>query len=345
MAEDEGLQPRELRQEGETMNLIEKLKRNAERVDAYIMKLLEGEPEILYEASRYLLEAGGKRLRPYLVLKSCELVGGDIEKALPFAAAVEMLHNFTLIHDDIMDRDELRRGVPTVHVKYGLPLALASGDLLFAKVYEAMTQVEGIPPERILNCIRRATRAAIHICEGQILDVSYPKLSEVSEEDYYRMVGGKTASLFEACAEIGAIVGGAPESEVELLRGYGYNAGVAFQLIDDILGITADEKTLGKPVGSDLREGKKTLIIIHALKNASEEERRIIESVLGVEDASPEAIRRAIETIERLGSIDYARREAERYVEEAKRRLRGFPECEARRDLEELVEFFISRTY
>jgi geranylgeranyl diphosphate synthase type I len=327
------------------MSLVEKLRRNAERIDTYIMGLLEGEPPILYEASRHLLKAGGKRLRPYLVVKSCEIVGGDIERAIPFAAAVEMLHNFTLIHDDIMDRDEKRRGVPTVHVKYGLPLALASGDLLFAKVYEAMTQVEGVPAQRVLRCVRRATMAAIHICEGQILDVSYPKLSGVSEEDYYRMVGGKTASLFEACAEIGALVGGAPEEEVELLKGYGYNAGIAFQLIDDILGITADEKTLGKPVGSDLREGKKTLIIIDALKRASKQERSIIEAVLGVEDAPPEEVHRAIETVRRLGSIEYARRKAERYVEEAKRRLRPFPDCEARRDLEELVDFFISRTF
>lgn len=326
-----------------------KLKRSASKVDRFIDELLRpGRPKVLYDAAGHIIKAGGKRLRPYLVLKSCELVGGDVEAAVPFAAALEILHNFTLIHDDIMDNDDLRRGVPTVHARWGLPIAIASGDLLFAKVYEVMTKhsAQGmLPCSSVRACIERVTDAAMAICEGQVLDTTFPRLSDVSEEDYFFMVGGKTAALFKACAEVGAIVGGGGPEEVDRLGGYAWNAGVAFQLVDDYLGATADERTLGKPVGSDLREGKKTLIIIHALNHASPEERKKIERVLGVEDASPSDLEAACELLRCLGSLDYTLERAKRYAEEAKKMLDSFPDLEAKRDLKELVDYFMERTY
>ncbi|MBS7620428.1 polyprenyl synthetase family protein, partial [Candidatus Bathyarchaeota archaeon] len=217
-------------------------------------------------AARHLLESGGKRIRPYILLKSCEIVGGDPNNAISFAAAVELLHNFSLIHDDIMDNDPLRRGVPTVHVKWGIPIAITSGDLLFAKTYESILKGKKISPlthDRFIECIERITTATISICEGQAMDLSFQS-SDVGEDDYLKMIDGKTASLFKACAEIGGIVGGGESTEVRILGEFAWNSGVAFQLIDDYLGLIGDEKTLGKPVGSDIREGKKTLIIIHA---------------------------------------------------------------------------------
>lgn len=327
----------------------QKLQRCASKVDSFIDELLKPRrPEILYEASRHIIEAGGKRLRPYLVLKSCELVGGDEDAAVPFAAALELLHNFTLIHDDIMDKDDLRRGVPTVHTRWGLPIAIASGDFLFAKVYEAITRhpdTGTLPCDRVKSCVERVTDAAIALCEGQVLDITLPNLSAVSEEDYYLMVEGKTASLYKTCAEVGAIVGGGDPEEVERLGGYAGNAGIAFQLVDDYLGVTADEKTLGKPVGSDLREGKKTLIIIHALSHASPQERWEIERVLGAKDASPNYIKAAIELIRRLGSLRYALESARSYEREAKRMLEPFPSSDAKRDLLDLIDYFMERTY
>ncbi len=327
----------------------DKLKASATVVNSFIEKLLESRrPEALYAAAKHIISAGGKRLRPYLVLKSCELVGGDPDSAVPFAAALEVLHNFTLIHDDIMDNDSLRRGVSTVHAQWGVPIAIASGDLLFAKVYQAMVEqaIKGsISPERTISCIESVTEASISICEGQVLDISFPNIKDVSETDYISMVEEKTAALFKACAEIGALAGGGDLDEVVNLGLYALKAGIAFQIVDDILGVTADEETLGKPIGSDLREGKKTLILIHALENASEVERSAIERVLGVYDASQSEISAAEEALKITGSIEYAKARATEYAEEAKKALASFPESVAKRDLSELVEYFTERIY
>jgi len=325
-----------------------KLSRNASRVERFIEETLKpGRPEILYEASMHLISAGGKRLRPYLVAKSCEIVGGDPEEAIPFAAALEVLHNFTLVHDDIMDNDDTRRGAPTVHAKWGVPIAIAAGDLLFAKVYEIMTK--NAPGdtgcEKIMLCVEKVTEASISICKGQVLDVSYPSTEGVSEEDYFFMVGGKTSALFRACAEIGAIIGGGSPEQVGALGRFAWDAGIAFQLVDDYLGATAVEEELGKPVGSDLREGKKTLIIIHALSHASPEQRSKILGVLGVEDAPDRAVAEANELLREMGSFDYALEKAREYAYKAKKSLELFPESSAKRDLLEMVDYFVERNY
>ncbi len=330
-------------------SISEKLVASASKVDDYILSLLEDrKPKVLYEASRYIFHAGGKRLRPYLVMKSCELVGGNPSLALPFAAGLEILHNFTLIHDDIMDNDPIRRGAPTIHAKWGVPVAIASGDLLFAKVSQAMyaAYFDGsLPGDKELESIQAVTDATISICEGQVLDVSFPDTRDVSPEDYIIMVGGKTSALFKACAEIGAIVGGANKVDVERLGSFAWDAGIAFQIVDDILGATADEETLGKPVGSDLREGKKTLIIVYALKNASPGERKAILNALGDENADPRDIEAANEALVSIGAIDYAKRRAEEYVKSSKENLEAFPDVQARRDLLELIDYFSSRDY
>jgi geranylgeranyl diphosphate synthase type I len=327
----------------------EKLRANATRVDRFIEDLLEPrKPEALYEASKHIIAAGGKRLRPYLVVKSCELVGGDPESAVPFASALEVLHNFTLIHDDIMDNDNIRRGAPTVHTLWGEPIAIASGDLLFAKVYQAMLEPavnETLPFEKVINCIKRVTEATINLCEGQVLDISYPNVRDVSEEDYIFMVGGKTSALFKACAEVGAIMGGGTPDEVARLGAFAWNAGIAFQIVDDILGVTSEEETLGKPVGSDLREGKKTLILIHALERASPAERDAIEKVLGVNDAAAHNIAVAEKALRSTGGIDFAKVRAREYTENSKANLEPFPESQAKRDLLELIEFFTERAF
>lgn len=330
-------------------SISQKLKATAAKVDKFIDELLEPRnPIVLYEAARHIITAGGKRLRPYLVLRSCELVGGDPNVAVPFAAALEVLHNFTLIHDDIMDNDSLRRGVPTVHARWGVPVAIASGDLLFAKVYEAIVEPDVrkvLPCERVLDCIERVTDTTISICEGQVLDISFPSISEVTEEDYLSMVGGKTSSLFRICAEIGAIMGGGDSDEVARIGSFAWNAGIAFQIVDDILGATANEESLGKPVGSDLREGKKTLIIIHALEHASPDERAAIEKVLGAETASASDIEVANEALVSIGSIAYAQEKARYHAMKSKDMLVLFPDSSAKKDLLELVDYFMERTY
>lgn len=326
-----------------------KLRMSAVKVEGFIDKLLvPNKPEEVYQAAHHLIKAGGKRLRPYLVFKSCELMGGDLELALPYAAAVEMFHTFTLVHDDIMDNDDLRRGSPTVHTKWGIPLAIVSGDLLFAKVYSAMLEPGNsgkLSKERVVSCIESLTNAAIILSEGQALDTLQSNVGDVSEEDYIYMVGGKTSALFRTCAEVGCIVGGGSAEEVSRLGSFAWDAGIAFQIVDDILGVTADDATLGKPVGSDVREGKKTLITIKALEDASHEERETIEKALGVQNASTSDIDEAMKVLASTGAIAYAEKVAAEYTENAMSAIAAFPDSEAKRDLLELLEYFTKRSY
>ena len=324
-------------------NLIE----TAEPVNAFIENVLQDrKPKQLYDAGRYLIHAGGKRLRPFLTIKACEATGGRQRDAIPFAAALEILHNFTLVHDDVMDHDDLRRGKPTVHAKYGEPMAILAGDLLFAKVYQSVLDYAParMSPDDALVTLRRMTDAIIVLCEGQALDVSYPRATDVTEEDYLFMIGAKTSALFRACAEVGAIVAGASNGTVENMGKFAWDAGLAFQIIDDILGITTDESKLGKPVGSDIREGKKTMIMIHALKHADDEQRKVLMVAMN-EDSDHASIDAAVKVLNDIGSIEYARKEAKKYTEKALKSLGKVKDSPAKQQLIELVNYFVQREY
>jgi len=329
-----------------TVDLLSALDESSKRVNAFLDEILSGQkPEELYKASRHLVEAGGKRLRPFLVLESCRLVGGDPEKALPMAAAVELIHNFTLVHDDIMDEDHLRRGVPTVHTLYGLPTAINAGDMLFAKAYEAALRSysKGVPLRKILRALEVLTETTIAICEGQTMDMAFEKRNDVGEEEYMEMIEKKTTALLVASAEAGAIVGSGSTRDVKRLGRTMRASGLAFQVIDDVLGVTADEKVLGKPIGSDIREGKSTLIVLHSLKHAGKRQRETLLKALGNRGATPEEIKGAIEVLGSTGSIDYALRKAEALKRRARRELEGFPPSESRDLLMSLVDYIVSR--
>jgi geranylgeranyl diphosphate synthase type I len=329
-----------------TADLIAALNESTQRVNVLLDEMLSGQrPEELYKGSRHLVEAGGKRLRPFITLESCKLVGGDPEKALPMAVAVELIHNFTLVHDDIMDMDHLRRGVPTVHVLYGVPLAINAGDMLFAKAYEAALRScsRGVPLRKILSALEILTKTTIAICEGQTMDMAFEKRDDVGEEEYMVMIEKKTAALLVASAEAGAIVGGGSARQVRRLGRAMRASGLAFQIVDDVLGVTADEKVLGKPVGNDIREGKRTLILIHSLKHAGKRQRETLLKALGNRDATPEEIERAIETLKSTGSIDYALRKTGVLIRRAKRELEGFPPSETRDLLVALVDYIVAR--
>lgn len=333
-----------------SQKLLEELSETTKAVNQVINKMFaeKPEPKNLYDASKHLIDAGGKRLRPFLVLESCELVGGRRENALPVAAAIEFLHNFTLVHDDIMDRDDKRRGVPTVHTLWGIPIAITAGDMLFAKAYEAvLSSLKFIkaPPRRILKVLDLITKATITICEGQALDMMFEEREIVTEKEYYDMIGKKTAALLETSSKAGAIIGGGKSYQVRRLGQFAHYSGLAFQIADDILGLTADEKVLGKPVGSDVREGKRTIIVIHALAHANEAQRKQIYSVLGNKEASIKDIEEAVRTIHSLGSIDYASKKAEKLVENAKNQLRQFPQSPAKEILLNLADYIVSRKY
>ena len=330
--------------------LSSQISESAEKVNRFIEKVvdLEGNPKLLYRAARHIIDAGGKRLRPFLVLKSCKLVGGKEEDAIPTAASLELLHTFTLLHDDIMDKDEKRRGVSTVHNQWGVPIAIVAGDLLFAKVYEVITKftdAKHVAPKRVVQVLKEISEATVTICEGQTLDMMFGSKETVSEDEYFEMIKAKTAALFETSARCGGILGDANTSQVEHLGEFGHYSGIAFQVIDDVLGLTADEKVLKKPVGNDIREGKRTLIVVRALEKASKNQKKTILETLGDGSASPERIRETIELIDSLGAIDYAKEVAEQYIERAKEALASFPASEDREDLISLSDLIFARQH
>jgi geranylgeranyl diphosphate synthase type I len=327
-------------------SLLSELALISKKVNATLYEMfIDREPDVLYEASEHLLRAGGKRLRPFLTLKACELVGGRGEDALPLAASIELIHNFTIVHDDIMDNDDRRRNVPTVHVLWGIPVAIIAGDMLFAKAYEAILTTRNVPSDRLLSTIDVVSNATIDVCEGQTYDALFEERRDVSEEEYFTMVYKKTAALLEAAAKVGAIVGGGSAVQVKKLGDLGHYAGLAFQVFDDILGLTADEVVLGKPVGSDIRKGKSTILMIHALEHANETQRTRILDVLGKNEAKTDQIREVIQMVQAVGSMDYAVNKAMTYIEKAKAQLTSFPPSSSRSALTDLCDYIASRNY
>jgi geranylgeranyl diphosphate synthase type I len=317
----------------------EKIRQVASLIDPLIRSALHGSDN-LHKAALHLPSQGGKRMRAFLVVRSCELAGGDIKSALPAATAIEVLHNFTLIHDDIMDGDLLRRGVPTVHTLWGVPMGILAGDLLFAKAFNILLSTN-VDSERLMRAAQILSESAVSLSEGQSMDMEFESKLDVSEEDYILMVSKKTASLFEASAEIGATVGGGDPGLVSLLGDYGRNLGIGFQIFDDYLGLTSKEEVLGKPIGNDIREGKKTLIVIRCL-NSPLRGRTL--SLLGKKYAPDEELAALVDAMRQEGIDDYVLNKANLHIDLALKALSPLPDSPAKQDLVELAKYAISRT-
>lgn len=219
------------------------------------------EPKELYEPIEYILSIGGKRIRPYLCLLACQLFSEDIKAALPAAYALEIFHNFTLLHDDIMDHADIRRGHETVHKKYNTNTAILSGDVMLVYAYKFISK---LPQDKVIPCLKIFNEVAIGVCEGQQLDVNFETLENVTIEDYINMIYLKTSILIDGAMKIGALVGGASQEEAEQLGKYGKNMGIAFQLQDDFLDTFGTTETLGKRVGGDILQNKKTYLYLKA---------------------------------------------------------------------------------
>ena len=320
-------------------------KKMVSKIDAYIYDIVKGEPETLYDAALHLIKAGGKRLRPIIVLAVAETLGADPEKALPFAAAVEIVHNFTLIHDDIIDEDEMRRGVPTVHKLWGQAIAITAGDLLYAKAFEVLSRaVEvGISANRVVKALDYLARACSTIAEGQAMDILFEDREDVSIDEYLIMVYKKTGALFEASAVLGGLVVTDDEPTLNALETFGRNLGIAFQIKDDILGLVGKEEVIGKPVYSDIREGKKTILVVYALQRLDPKKRERLLSILGNKTATREELEEAANLIISTGALDFANRLAREYAEKARVALHKLPEKETRRVLEDLIDYVLVR--
>lgn len=301
-----------------------------------------GIPPKLYEAARHLPNSGGKRIRPILAITCCESVNGNVENVLPFAAAVELLHNFTLVHDDIMDKSKTRRSHPTVHTIFGEPSAILAGDLLFAKAFEAMLDIP-LEPKIYQRLNADLIQCVIHICEGQQLDIGFEHQKNIEEKQYLDMIKNKTAVLFGLATKGGSLIGGGTPQEITSLYNYGINLGLSFQIWDDYLDISSSQEKLGKDIGNDIRNGKKTLIAVHSLKHAQNHQHDILNTYFGNRNATEEDIKKVFKVFIETKSVDYAKQVAINYNNKAKEELEILPESAAKQFLQELADYAMKR--
>jgi len=328
------------------LEVTEILKRYSADIDQEITRALETvDPEALQQASEHLVKAGGKKLRPSLVVLSSEAVGGPVGSALKTGAAVELIHTFSLIHDDIMDQDEKRRGKPSVHVLWGEPMAILAGDTLFSKAFSTVLKSEedGVAPEKILPALHTVVDSCVKICEGQAMDMGFAERTDVREEEYLTMIYKKTAALIAAATKAGAILGGGTPEQVEALAEYGRLIGMAFQIQDDYLDVASSEEDLGKPVGSDIVEGKMTLLVVHALSQATPEDREKLLTIL--KEEGDENVSEAMDILEKYGSIHYAWKVAQEDVNQAKKLLDILDDSPAKESLMRVADFVLERSH
>ena len=270
------------------------------------------QPATLYEPLNYFLKLGGKRVRPVMCLMGNELFEEINPDAYPMAVAVELFHNFTLIHDDIMDKAPLRRGMSTVHAKYGEPTALLGGDVMLVVAYEYLKRIDGRYLKKILSLFNQT---AMEVCEGQQLDMDFEKKEMVDMHEYIHMISLKTSVLLAASLRMGAILGGAGEGNQQHIYQFGKKLGIAFQVQDDYLDAFGDPEKFGKQVGGDIMSNKKTFLLIHALETAGKEGKKELTSLM--ESDRPDKVEKVLAFFRQCGIDAWARELKEKYIREA----------------------------
>ena len=325
------------------MKKTKQIEDNAKIVNKYLNSKLKGNPKKLYDAAGHLIVNGGKRLRPYMVIRSCQILGGKSSTAMIAASAVEMVHNFTLVHDDIMDNDEMRHGVPTVHKKFGMPIAILAGDVLFSKAFQIISESK-LSPNANTHLISRLAKACVDVCEGQLLDIKMADEKRIpTEAEYIAMIGKKTAALFDVSCAMGAICATNKPKDISNLSDFGRNLGIAFQITDDLIGVMGDPKVTKKPVGNDLREGKKSLPILMAIKLAKNNEKKIILKAFRNSKISKKDLNKAVEVIRSLGIEEKVRNQALKYAEKSEKSLIKYKGT-AKMELTALLDFVVKRS-
>lgn len=304
-------------------------------VNRTILDQLESRVPLVEKIADYIISSGGKRLRPLLALLSGGLCGQIDERHHKLATVIEFLHTATLLHDDVVDTSDLRRGRPTANAKWGNAPSVLVGDFLYARAFELLVEIGQMP---VMNRLAVATRT---IAEGEVMQLMNVRNPDATEAQYMDVIKGKTAVLFQASSETAALLSGCDEEKSLKLARYGLNLGLAFQLIDDVLDYDGDTEKLGKNVGDDLAEGKPTLPLIHAMTVASSDEAKLIRQAIrkgGLDDL--DAI---VDIVHRCGSIDYVRAKALEHAELARQQLIGFPESVYKSALDALTEIAVSR--
>lgn len=314
-----------------------------EQIERFIQKLkLDLEPEGLYQPVAYSMQHGGKRMRPLMTLLACELFGGDIRDALPAAVGMELFHNFTLLHDDIMDDAPIRRNRPSVHVKWNVNTAILSGDLMYALAYKYVSQVPDTALRKVTDLF---SKTVIEVCEGQQYDMDFEARQDVTASEYLNMIRLKTAVLPAACLQTGAIIAGAPDDGQTALYNFGEYIGMAFQLRDDWLDVFGDTAVFGKKPGGDILANKKTWLYIHALEMAREDQRRVLLGAFNNEIEDPDEKVRIVKDIyQHLDINALAQKAMKEYYLRAMDSLDGIEVFESRKKaLQSLAETLLHR--
>jgi octaprenyl-diphosphate synthase len=289
------------------------------------------------QIGEYIVGSGGKRLRPALVILAAGAFGYRGVHHHQLAAVVEFIHTATLLHDDVVDASELRRGHATANALYGNPAAVLVGDFVYSRAFQMMVEVDSM---RVMQVLAEATNV---IAEGEVLQLMSCHNPDVSEHEYLQVIRYKTAKLFEAASRLGAILGGAAHEQEEAMASYGMHLGTAFQLIDDVLDYSGDLAAIGKNVGDDLAEGKPTLPLIYAMKHGSAEEAQLIRDA--IKEGGLAELQAVIAAIRRGGALDYARRQAEAEARTASAALAVLPNSKYRDSLLQLADFAVTRDY
>ncbi len=298
-------------------------------------------PQSLYAANDYFLGLGGKRIRPVMCLMGNELFDEIHADAWHVATAIELFHNFTLIHDDIMDAAPLRRGLETVHHKYGSNTALLAGDVMLVAAYEYINKISNNYLKSIINIFSKTSK---EVCEGQQLDMDFEKLPTVSLDDYLKMIELKTSVLLAASLQMGAIIGGAGEGNCNHLYGFGKNLGIAFQIQDDYLDAFGDPEKFGKAAGGDIKQNKKTFLLIHALETATADQKEELNNLLNKDAANK--VQRVLKIFHDCNADEWAKELKQQYFDKALHHLNEIAVLSARKKpLMEIADFLIQRDY
>jgi octaprenyl-diphosphate synthase len=318
-------------------HIFEPVRLDLERVEREFARHVESHVALIPEIGRYIQDAGGKRVRPAVLLMAARLCGYTGDLAVMYASVVEFIHTATLVHDDIVDDSTLRRGRQAVHSRWGNDVTVLLGDYLYIKSMAlALTQDS-------LDVLRLLCDVTLRMIEGELFQLSKNGDVDISEEEHLEIIRRKTAYLFGGCAEIGGLLGEVSPERREALREYGFNLGIAFQLVDDVLDLTGDQRVVGKPVASDLREGKVTLPVIYMLSRSKDGIGDLVRDVVRDRAMSPEQWQRLSRALADQGAIDYAICKAESFAEKAREPLHVFPSSLERDALLALPDYILSR--
>jgi octaprenyl-diphosphate synthase len=317
--------------------MFEPIREDLREVEREFTRHVQSQVAIIPDIGNYVKDSGGKRIRPAVLLMAARMAGYTGERAVLYASVIEFIHTATLVHDDIIDESELRRGREAAHTRWGNHVTVLFGDFLYLKSMSlALTQDS-------LDIIRLLCDVTLRIVEGEIYQLTKNGVVDLTQEEHLDIVRRKTAYLFAGCAKIGGMLGPTTREQQDALWEYGYNIGMAFQIVDDLLDFTGEEAALGKPIGGDLREGKMTLPVIHLLASGDSQADALVRKITRDRGASPQEWRELRTALGRSRSIDYARSAAVEFVERAKQALRVFPLSDAREALMFLPDYVLSR--